>query len=144
MRKEDIISVLPYDKPFLFVDHIESITEENVIGYYQFKQDEYFYQGHFKGDPITPGVIITECMAQIGLVCLGIYLSGNTAEQKPAIALSETNIQFLKKVAPNERLKVVSEKIYYRFGKLKCNVITYNEHNEKVAEGTISGMIVSK
>jgi len=144
MKHNEIISLLPYEQPFLFVDRIENITEKGVVGYYQFKEDEYFYQGHFKDNPITPGVIITECMAQIGLVCLGIYLLGNTTEKKPAIALSETNIQFLKIVSPNEQIKVVSEKVYYRFGKLNCKVSSYNAQHEKVAEGTISGMILSK
>ena len=74
MNKSEIINKLPYQKPFLFVDGIDTISEDGVTGHYKFKKDETFYKGHFKDNPITPGVILTECMAQIGLVCLGIYL----------------------------------------------------------------------
>ena len=74
MKPEQIISLLPYQKPFLFVEGIDSISEDEIKGHYTFKKDESFYEGHFKNNPITPGVILTECMAQIGLVCLGIYL----------------------------------------------------------------------
>ena len=65
---------MPYQAPFLFVDELISLSEHGVEGFYTFKKDEYFYQGHFKNNPITPGVILTEVMAQIGVVCLGIYL----------------------------------------------------------------------
>ena len=74
MTNKKIISLLPYQKPFLFVDGIDEISETAVQGYYTFKKHESFYKGHFKNNPITPGVILTECMAQIGLVCLGIFL----------------------------------------------------------------------
>lgn len=71
---QQIVSALPYEKPFLFVDEIVHLDESGIEGNYRFKEDEYFYQGHFKNYPVTPGVILTECMAQIGLVCLGVYL----------------------------------------------------------------------
>ena len=74
MKTETIIKLLPYQPPFLFVEELTYISENGVKGYHTFKNDDYFYQGHFKDNPITPGVILTEVMAQIGLVCLGIYL----------------------------------------------------------------------
>ena len=74
MEASEIIALLPYQKPFLFVDSINDLSEKGIVGHYTFKEDEIFYEGHFKDNPITPGVILTECMAQIGLVCLGIYL----------------------------------------------------------------------
>ena len=75
MTAEQIISKLPYQHPFLFVDELTDISENGITGSYTFKKDDYFYQGHFKDNPITPGVILTETMAQIGVVCLGIYLT---------------------------------------------------------------------
>ena len=112
-------------------------------GYYTFKEDNYFYRGHFKDNPITPGVILTEVMAQIGLVCLGIYLLKDefSKTKKPQIALTSSNIEFFLPVRPNERVKVVSEKIYFRFNKLKCKVQLFNEKNELVCKGVISGML---
>ena len=77
MNYSEIIAQLPYSKPFLFVDEITSITENGVVGHYTFDENLDFYKGHFKNNPVTPGVILTEVMAQIGLVCLGIYLLNN-------------------------------------------------------------------
>lgn len=143
--KNDIFQLLPYTKPFLFVDELISVTESSSEGIYTFKKDEYFYSGHFKNQPITPGVILTECMAQIGLVCLGIHLfEKEKISEEATFVLCETTIDFYKPVFPGERVRVVSEKIYYRFQKLKCKVIMYNGNDEIVCKGTIAGMILKK
>ena len=144
-----ILAKLPYEDPFLFVDEIEAISEEKIIGNYTFKEDAFFYKGNFKNNPITPGVILTECMAQIGFVCLGIYLSEKTKkrnQENPDIqfAFSESNCIFYVPVLPNEKVIVISEKIYFRFGKLKCNVIMKNLKNQVVCKAILSGMISSK
>jgi len=122
-----------------------SLSELGAEGRYTFKEDEYFYQGHFKDHPITPGVILTEVMAQIGVVCLGIYLLRDeiSTTKKPQIALTSNHIDFFLPVYPKERVKVVSKKIYFRFNKLKCKVELFNEKNELVCRGTISGMLKS-
>jgi 3-hydroxyacyl-[acyl-carrier-protein] dehydratase len=144
MSNQEIISKLPYSKPFLFVDEIIHINENGVEGNYTFDENLDFYKGHFKDFPVTPGVILTEVMAQIGLVCLGIFLLNNTFNKSTSIALTSTEIEFLKPVFPNEKVIVISEKIYFRFGKLKCKVTMKNEKGEVVCTGIIAGMIVSK
>ena len=143
MNKEKIISLLPYQKPFLFVDGIDEISDEGLRGHYTFKSDESFYEGHFKNNPITPGVILTECMAQIGLVCLGIYLIRNELNtiSKPQIALTSHQMDFYLPVLPKERVTVISEKEVFRFNKLKCHVKMLNSEGKLVARGKISGML---
>jgi 3-hydroxyacyl-[acyl-carrier-protein] dehydratase len=143
MNKEEIISKLPYSKPFLFVDELLRIDENGVEGTYTFDHNLDFYKGHFKDNPITPGVILTEVMAQIGVVCLGIYLLNNEFNKSTSIALTSTEIEFLKPVFPNEKVTVISEKIYFRFGKLKCKVAMKNELGEEVCSGTIAGIILT-
>ena len=146
MKKKTIIQLLPYKTPFLFVEELSHISENGSVGYYTFKNDEFFYQGHFKDRPITPGVILIEVMAQIGVVCLGIYLlkKNFTDLKKPQIALTSNKIDFFLPVKPKERVKVVSEKIYFRLNKLKCKVQLFNKKNELVCRGTISGMLKVK
>ena len=143
MNKENIIKFLPYQKPFLFVDGIAAISEDGVTGHYTFKEDETFFIGHFKNSPITPGVILTECMAQIGLVCLGIYLLRNELNEtmNPQIALTSHQMDFYLSVLPNEKVIIISEKQVFRFNKLKCKVKMLNEKEELVARGIISGML---
>ena len=62
MDIQQIIQHLPYSKPFLFVNEITQISEHGATGNYTFKEEAYFYKGHFKDNPITPGVILTEAM----------------------------------------------------------------------------------
>lgn len=144
MELQEIISFLPYQKPFLFVDEISEISENGVTGNYTFKENEFFYEGHFKEYPITPGVILTETMAQIGLVCLGIFLLKDeiSSQKKPQIALTSNQIDFFLPVLPKEKVTVVSENIYFRFNKLKCKIKMINSKGELVCRGEISGMII--
>jgi 3-hydroxyacyl-[acyl-carrier-protein] dehydratase len=140
MKHQDILHKLPYNKPFLFVDELLSIDENGATGTYTYHQDLFFYEGHFKDFPITPGVILTETMAQIGLVCLGIYLSKDSTSDL-SFAMTSNSIDFLKPVYPNEKVIVTSKKIYFRFNKLSCEVKMENELGEMVCKGTIAGMI---
>ena len=144
MTQDEIIAKLPYSKPFLFVDEITSINENGVVGNYTFDENLDFYKGHFKDNPVTPGVILTEVMAQIGVVCLGIYLLNNDINKNTIIALTSIEIEYLKPVFPKEKVVVISEKIYFRFGKLKCKVRMINDSGIEVCNGTIAGMIYEK
>ncbi len=141
MTLDEIIEKLPYSDPFLFVTELREVTEVKSIGTYTFKKDEYFYQGHFAGNPVTPGVILTEVMAQIGVVCLGIYLLRNSRNSFPQIAMTSTKIDFFLPVLPGQSVRVESEKIYFRFNKLKCSVVMLDQAGEIIARGEISGML---
>jgi len=142
MTNKEIISKLPYSKPFLFVDELLHVDQNGVEGTYTFDENLDFYKGHFNNNPVTPGVMLTEVMAQIGVVCLGIYLLNEKFNKNTSIALTSIEIDFLKPVFPNEKVTVISEKVYFRFGKLKCNVVMKNKKGEAVCSGTIAGVII--
>jgi 3-hydroxyacyl-[acyl-carrier-protein] dehydratase len=144
----DILKYLPYKSSFLFVDDVTALDENGVTGNYTLKSDAFFYEDHFPGNPVTPGVIITEIMAQIGLVVLGIYLMASGTKQEGAVMdeasfplLTSTNVEFFKMVLPEEKVIVTSKKQYFRFGKLKCLVEMHNTVGELVAKGVFSGII---
>ena len=145
----DILNYLPYKSSFLFVDNISHIDNDGVKGDYTLKPDSFFYKDHFPGNPVTPGVIITEIMAQIGLVVLGIYLMLGDVKQHEGFEMHEdsfplltsTNVEFYKMVLPEEKVIVASKKQYFRFGKLKCAVEMHNVHSELIAKGVFSGVI---
>lgn len=145
MTSEDILSRLPYSYPFLFVDKILQIDKNEVKGIYKFLEDSFFYPGHFKDYPVTPGVILTECMAQIGLVCLGIYLledeKKRDGKNRTNIAMSSSEVDFYLPVYPGEEVEVISKKEYFRFNKLKCKTEMFNSSGKLVCRGTIAGMI---
>ena len=144
MEVSEILKNLPYSAPFLFVEELLNVDENGATGTFTFDKNLDFYKGHFKENPVTPGVILTETMAQIGLVCLGIFLVGNELNSKSQIGLTSTEIEFLNPVCPGEKVTVISEKIYFRFNKLKCRVKMLNENSEIVCEGTIAGIIKVK
>ncbi|MEM9000809.1 MAG: 3-hydroxyacyl-ACP dehydratase FabZ family protein [Bacteroidota bacterium] len=144
MDYQEIIDRLPYREPFLFVDRLLKVNAAGVEGEYTFSPKAFFYQGHFKEQPVTPGVLLTECCAQIGLVALGIFLlreqgavlNVNTIK----LGLTNSQMEFVLPVYPNEKVFVVSQKQYFRFNKLKCKVKMYNAHKQLVCTGTLAGM----
>ena len=143
MKYKEIIENLPYEKPFLFVDELMHIDENGVEGVYVFSGDSDFYKGHFKDNPVTPGVILTECCAQIGVVSLGLFLLQDVLKEGLAIGMSSSEMEFFIPVFPGEKVRVISKKIYYRFHKLKCEVKMYNSLDKLVCKGVISGMLKS-
>ena len=143
MTKEEILAKLPYGKSFLFVGELLHVDENGVKGIYTYTENLPFYESHFKNHPVTPAVILTETMAQIGLVCLGIYLLKDI-DQHVSIAMTSSDIDFLKPVYPGEQVTVTSEKVYFRFNKLSCKVKMENVAGEIVCKGNIAGMLISK
>ena len=142
MDYADIISLLPYKKPFLFVDELLELNEEGAVGRYHVREDEYFFEGHFPGNPVVPGVILTEIMAQVGLVSLGLFLTAEEDRGSVRPAFSSASVDFLSMALPNDVLEITSKKIYFRFGKLKCSVSCKKSDGTIVAKGELSGMIV--
>lgn len=143
-----IFDKLPYRSSFRFVDHISFLSADEVEGDYTLNKDAFFYEDHFVGNPVTPGVIITEIMAQIGVVVLGIYLLLEQQEETSVVVdkkvfplLTGIDISFFKMVLPGEKVTVFSKKQYFRFNKLKCSVQMLNSSKELVAKGIFSGII---
>lgn len=143
MAFEEIIAKLPYQYPFLFVDELLEVDENGISGSYTFDAALDFYKGHFKNKPVTPGVILTETMAQIGLVSYGIYLLSEIGDStnEIQIALTSSEVDFFKPVFPGEKVFVKSKKEYFRFNKLKCKVEMFNENGDLVCRGKIAGMM---
>jgi 3-hydroxyacyl-[acyl-carrier-protein] dehydratase len=145
---KDILDHLPYKSSFRFVDHISLLNEEEVKGEFTLRRDAFFYEDHFPGNPVTPGVILTEIMAQIGLVTMGIFLivrgDTNHSFSDPCLLfplLTSTEVSFHKMVLPGDTVFVHSTKQYFRFGKLKCFVTMTDSEGRRIAEGTFSGVI---
>lgn len=143
-KLQTILDSLPYTSPFLFVDELLRADNEGTEGCFTFDVRLDFYKGHFKEHPATPGVILTECCAQIGVVCLGIYLiKAQTGNSALKIGMSSAQMDFLKPVLPGEKVRVVSNKLYFRFHKLKCEVKMYDSSGDLVCKGEIAGMITT-
>ncbi len=145
--KQEVLALVPQQKPFRFIDEIISLSEEEIVGAYRFSEDEFFYAGHFPGRPITPGVILVESMAQIGVVAYGMYLLACRKNVRPSqmkgplslFSLAD-GIEFKGIVKPGERVIVRGKKIYMRKGALKVDVKMERENGEVVCMGQLAGM----
>ena len=144
MTPGKILELIPQKEPFRFVDEIIQVNADQIEGSYTFQEDSGFYTGHFPESPITPGVILIECMAQIGLIGLGIYLlmaEGRKEKVQPVFTSAE--VDFLAPVYPGEKVWIQAEKLYFRLNKLKCQVKMLNSERKTVCKGTLAGMMIT-
>lgn len=139
-----ILELLPQQRPFRFVDEILSVDEERITGRYTFRRDEPFYEGHFPGRPITPGVILLESMCQVGVVSLGIYLFAldHTVEEARewTTMFVDAESEFLKSVLPGERVTIRGERVFWRRNKLRARIEMFAADGTLVARTTASGV----
>jgi 3-hydroxyacyl-[acyl-carrier-protein] dehydratase len=147
LTAEEVLDLVPQKPPFRFLDRLVSIDEATAVGEYTFRPDEWFYKGHFPGNPVTPGVILLETMCQTGLVAMGIYLLGiEQPREKVAQTVTlftDSEVEFSRIVPPGATVRVQAEKIFWRRQKLKSSVRLTHEGN-LVASGVVSGMGVNR
>lgn len=104
LNKEQIKEIIPQREPFLMIDEVEEyIPGESCIAYKNVREDEYYFKGHFPGNPIMPGVLMVEALAQTGAVAI---LSMEENKGKNALFGGINNLKFKKQVVPGDRLKL--------------------------------------
>lgn len=125
-----IQKILPHRYPFLLVDRIIEIGENRVVGIKNVTINEPFFQGHFPGHPIMPGVLIMEAMAQVGGVGA---LNLKTNLGKLAYFLTIDNAKFRKPVLPGDVLRMEVDLLKVKMGVMKIHG-TAKVDNEVAAE----------
>ena len=145
---KDVLELLPQQEPFRFIDEILELDAEHIVATYRFREDLDFYRGHFPGNPITPGVILIETMAQAGIVALGIYLFALEASKEELAELvtvfTDASVDFHGTVLPGERVTVAARKIFWRRKKLRVEAEMKSENGSVVCSGQMSGMGVAR
>jgi 3-hydroxyacyl-[acyl-carrier-protein] dehydratase len=111
----EILKVLPHRYPFLMLDRILELTADSVVGLKNVTINEPFFQGHFPGKPIMPGVMIVEAMAQAGVI-LGYALGDNDGE-KAIYFMGMDKVRFRKPVLPGDQL-IIKAKLMKQKGSI--------------------------
>lgn len=135
----DIQKILPHRYPFLLIDKITEMEEgKTITGIKNVTVNEPFFQGHFPGNPIMPGVLITEALAQTGAVLL---LSMPENKGKLGVFTGINNFKFRRQVVPGDTLTLQAELLVYRHGMGKANVKATVD-GEVAAMGEISFAVI--
>ena len=126
LNKEEIKEIIPQREPFLMIDEVEDyIPGEMTIAYKNVDESEWYFKGHFPGNPIMPGVLIAESLAQAGAIAI---LSMEENKGKNALFGGIDKMKFKKMVVPGDRLKL-EVKIIKRKGPIGIGegIATVNE-----------------
>jgi 3-hydroxyacyl-[acyl-carrier-protein] dehydratase len=143
-----VLELVPQQEPFRFIDEIHELDREHIVASYSFPKDADFYRGHFPGNPITPGVILVETMAQAGVVALGIYLYAleHTEEELARVVtvFTDVEVDFSGQVLPGDRVTTTGRVKFFRRKKLRAEVEMKLDDGTVVCSGTLSGMGVEQ
>lgn len=120
MNRDEIKNILPHREPMLLIDDVEKIGEE-AVAHYTVRGDEFFLQGHFPSNPIVPGVILCEMLAQSACVLL-LELAG---EGKLPVYTGLNKVKFRGMVKPGDTVEI------------RCH-LTKSRHPFYFAEGTVT------
>ena len=148
LTPDQVLELLPQQEPFRFVDRILELNEERIIATYRFRPEADFYRGHFPGNPVTPGVILLEAVAQVGVVALGIYLFAlehSREELERTVTLfADAEVEFSGVVPPDTEVTISARKVFWRRNKLRSEARMVLADGTLVCAATISGMGVTK
>jgi 3-hydroxyacyl-[acyl-carrier-protein] dehydratase len=148
MTPEQVLAAIPQQEPFRFIDEILELGDDRIVAAYTFRPDEYFYRGHFPEQPITPGAILIESMAQAGVVGLGLHLLSNELGPEDAskytTLFTDAQVEFSGIVEPGTRVITTGRKIFFRRRKLRAEVQMRLEDGSVVCSGQLSGMGVPR
>ncbi len=137
----DIQEIIPHRYPFLLVDKITEIEYgKKATGIKNVTVNEPFFQGHFPGSPIMPGVLIVEAMAQVGAVAI---LGMEEHKGKLAVFAGIDGLRFRRQVVPGDTLKMEVEMLYFKRGIGKAKAEAYVD-NELAASGELTFAIIAK
>ena len=137
----DIMTILPHRPPFLFVDRVKEILEgDKIVAEKDLSLDDYFFDGHFPGNPIMPGVLVSEALAQASGLLLGIKWKQrypSVSQNKLHLFLANVNIKFVTPARPGETLRLEArlKKTYGKFNLFEVAAYTDDNH---IARGRLT------
>ena len=137
MDIKEIMEIIPHRYPILLIDKVIKIEENKITAIKNVTANEYYFQGHFPAEPVMPGVLIIESLAQAGAVAL---LSKDEFKGKIAYFAGINNAKFRRKVVPGDTLRLEVELTKVR-GKAGVGYGIAYVDDKKVCEGELTFMV---
>lgn len=139
LNQEQIKKIIPQREPFLMIDEVENyVPGESCTAYKKVRKKEYYFKGHFPGNPIMPGVLIVESLAQTGAVAI---LSMEENKGKNALFGGIDKLRFKKQVVPGDTLKL-QVKIIKRKGPIGIGEAIATVDGKVAAKGELTFAII--
>lgn len=139
---QSLLDKIPHQEPFRFIDGLEWVSDTGARGYYTFPPEAGFFRGHFPAYPITPGVILTECMVQCSVLPLAIHLLQHHTDSSSTIVplLTHTDVEFRQEVHPGQHVVVEAKLVYFRRGIIKCECVMHSTMGDILSLGSLSAV----
>ena len=139
LNKEEIKNIIPQREPFLMIDEVEEyVSGESAVAYKNIDENEWYFKGHFPGNPIMPGVLICEALAQTGAVAI---LSMEENKDKNALFGGIDKMKFKRQVVPGDKLKL-EVKIIKRKGPIGVGEAIATVDGKVAAKGELTFALV--
>jgi 3-hydroxyacyl-[acyl-carrier-protein] dehydratase len=140
----DVLAMLPRGLRFRFLDEILEIDGTHVVARYRFREEEFFYPGHFPERAVTPGTILLEAMCQCGLAAQSYYLLAQETSIEKAgeyrILFTGAMVEWFEQTGPGSIITLRSELLAWRRHRIRARVKVFDEQNRLAAESELFGM----
>ena len=140
----EIKELIPHREPFLFIDKLENIKKlETATGVKTFTRNEGFFRGHFPGQPVVPGVILVEMMAQTAAALIAYSIRDETFD-KIVYLMNIENTKFRKPVFPDEKIFANVKAIRSKGRVWRFEGISFDINEERICQANWSAMIMDR
>ena len=148
LTRAEVLARIPQQEPFRFVDELVELSAERAVGRYRWRPDADFYRGHFPGNPVTPGVLLLESMAQCGVVPIALFRFyaelGEGEAEKFQTLFTDAQVDFSGVVRPGDLVQTESRVLFYRRRKLRVEATMTTADGKLVCSGQLAGMGVPR
>ncbi len=134
----EIKALLPHREPFLFIDEVKRVEENEIETYRLVRPDEFYFAGHFPGNPILPGVLMVEAIAQTGIILA--LIQDQTKRSKTPLFAGIEKVRFYRIVRPGEQLRIIASIISAKAGFYKFSGRVFVEE-ELACEAIVTGVV---
>jgi 3-hydroxyacyl-[acyl-carrier-protein] dehydratase len=146
IHPSQVLGMMPRGLRFLFLDEILEVDRKHISARYRFREDEFFYEGHFPDRPVTPGSVLLEAMCQCGITAHSYYLMalemGVENASKYRVLFTDSQAEWFELVSPGSAVFMHSELLAWRARRIRARVTMRSEKGSLIAQSVLAGTSV--